>query len=193
MRVGTAILLPLLALFGFGFFLAFSFNLSRELIETRNQLTGLQTEKQALEAKYQALIVETNRLTGQVSGLTSENEDLRRRIDTLEVERVSLTHEIETLQGQLALAQKANSLFAWLVSGPAERSPLALLVIVPMLPLSLGTAYVIGHHKGRRPPVRPANRLEPSSATFQGLLTREEFHIIAQYRKLRPQAGSGTS
>ena len=180
MRVGTAIFLLFLALFGFGYFLAHSVNLSQELDETRQQLARLQQESRALEAQYRILLEERNRLTGQVTGLTGENENLRRRIDTLETERVALSRQIESLEGQVVLAQRANGLFGWLVS---DHGPLALL-IVPALPLSLGAAYVMAHRKA----ANPSSRLPTNPATFRALLTREEMYLLRQHRRSQTRA-----
>jgi len=184
MRVGTAIFLGLLALFGFGFFLAHSFNLSQELTEARAQLARLQAESQMLEAQYQALLEEKNRLTDQVSGLAGENGDLRRQVHTLEAERLSLTRQIQTLQAKLGLAARANPLLAWLVFGAPGRG-IAALLVVPMVPLSLGVAYILTHGRAANSPSGSTNGRDSNHTTIRALLTREEFHLIARHRRSR--------
>lgn len=184
MRVGAAILLPLLALFGFGFSLAYSFNLSRELTESRTQFAQLQAERQSLEAQYQALLQENNRLTGQVSSLSGENQSLRRQVNTLATQRLLLANQVEVLQGKLDLAKKANQLLTWLGPAPNQPGSLALLV-VPMLPLSLGVAYLLSHRKATHSVARSLVAQGQVPAAFPALLTREEFHILSQYRRTR--------
>lgn len=186
MRVGTAFLLPLLALFGFGFFLAYSFTLSRELSESRTQFAQLQAERQILDAQYQALLQEKNRLTGQVSNLSGENESLRRQVNTLATQGLLLSNQVESLQGQLDLAKRLNPLLAWLIPVPSQPGALAFL-IVPMVPLSLGAAYIITRRKAINPLKRPAKRWELDPTICQALLTREEFHIILMYRRFRSE------
>ena len=180
MRIGSILFLLLLALFGFGFLLSHSITLNQELTDAQDQLAHLQTQQQALEVQYQALLEERNRLTSQVSSLTADNENLRTRVSTLEAERQSLTEQIETLQKQLNLAQRANPILNWLVSAHVERLTAALLV-VPILPLSLGAVYIMTYPKGAHF-LAPTNNVTPGKAKYRATLTREELQWIARRR-----------
>jgi hypothetical protein len=179
--LGNTIFLLLVALFGFGFLLAYSFNLMKELTDTKGQLTQMQAEMQALQIQYQTAVDEKNKLTEQVSGLISENTALQIRVRTLEAEHQALTGNIEALQMQLDLVEKAHPLLAWLVSTSQGHITTALLV-VPVVPLSLAAMYIMVHPKTTNPYI-PANRLEKGQTTIRTALTREEFHLIAQYRR----------
>jgi|KBSSwiStaDraftv2_1062776.scaffolds.fasta_scaffold905784_2 hypothetical protein len=183
MRFGSIILLPLLALIGFGFFLAYSINLSSELIETRAHLAQVQAERQALEAQYQALVEEKNHLTVQLSGLAGENTDLRLRLGTLESERQTLSSQVETMQAQLNHAQRTNLLLSGLFSSSVGR--LAATLVVPIIPLSLGAVYAITRPKGARKPTLPRSLSTEPHTKIQATLTREEFHLITQRRRSR--------
>ena len=179
--------LLLIALFGFGFLMDHSINLSRELTEARDQLTRMQSEMQSLQAQYQAILGERNQLTEQVSRLTNENSALQARIQSLDSERLALSAQIEILQNQLNLAKKANPLLARLIAFP-KRGLAAALILVPMLPLSLGAVYVMTHPKKTDRPVTQADRTA-GQESFQATLTREELHFIA--RRRRSHSGRG--
>lgn len=182
MRVGNVVLFILLALTGFGFCLAYSINLSRELTDTRALLSQVQAERQALEAKYQALAEEKNRLASQVSDLSGKNVNLRQRVEDLKSERLLLTNQLDGLQKQLALVQKANPLLTWLLSLPAGHVAVAALM-VPVVPLSLGAIYVMSHAKNIRFDGTQRKHGQAGLVKFHGDLTRDELHLIAQHRR----------
>ena len=179
MRFGDALLLLLLALIGFGFLLSHSLNLNQELTEARYQLAQTQSELRAVEAQVQALMEEKNRLTAQVAGLAGDNTALQARLDTLESDRLILRAQIETLQAQVAFVESTSPLLGWLAASPGGR--VAILLLVPALPLSFGLAYRLAHRQATQP-----NTVPPAAhSTFQATLTREELHQLAQLRRAR--------
>ena len=181
MRIGTVLLLLLLALFGSGFLLDRSLNLTEDLTATQEQLAQLQAQQRTIEAQYQALLTENDRLTQQVSGLTVENEDLRTRLEAMQGQRKELNDQIALLQNQLDVAQAANHVLDPLTNASAGRIALGLL-IVPILPLSLGAAYIMTHPKVTHVAKQPKARTDDHE-TFQAAVTREELHMISQRRR----------
>ena len=180
MRIlGSVMFVLLLALFGFGFSLAYTVSLSRQLTEMQTQLANLQGELQAVRVQYAMLLEERNQLAAQAAGLSSENAALRARIETLESERQSLGGQIQSLQRRLALIAEADSLLGWLNSSFVGR--LAALLVVPVMPLSFGAVYILRHRRITRPQAASTK----SSAPFQAALTREEFHELGRLRKSR--------
>lgn len=184
----NTVFLLLVALFGFGFLLSHSINLTMELTKTKNQLERVQSDMQMLKAQYGALVEAKNQLTEQVARLISENNGLRIKGETLEAERLALTSQIETLQRQLDFVEKANPILAWLVS--ARVRSVAALLVVPVVPLSFGAVYMITHQKANKPTVASKKGRRESQPTFQAALTREELHFIAQHRRSRQSPGS---
>jgi cell division protein FtsB len=174
MRFSNIVLLLLITLVGFGFLLSHTINLQEELTQTRSQLARM-------EAELQALIEEKALLTGQVSGLSNENDGLRARVEALEAERLALTDQIDILQRKLALVEVANPILIWPLSTSVGR--VAALVGLPMVPLSLGAAYVMNYKRATQLPAIRRCGTGRTQTTFQGALTREEFHLIALRRR----------
>jgi len=172
--LGNTIFLLLAALFGFGFLLAYSLNITKELTETRAQLTRIQIQ-------YQAMVDEKNRMAEQVSGLTGENTTLQSRVEAQEAERHALTSQIETLEMQLDIIEKANPFLAWLVTTSKGRVA-ATLLVVPIAPLSLAAMYRMFYPKATNLPTL-VNSHQRGGATIQASLTRDELHLIAQRRR----------
>jgi hypothetical protein len=183
MSVGNFILLTLLALIGLRYCLAYNIGLSQELIETRRQLLQVQAERQALDAQYQSLMEEKNQLADQVSGMTNENEELRVQMKTLKDEQQVLNSQIEDLQKELKLIHKANPILAWFFAGPIEK--VVAILLLPILPLSLGAAYIMTHAKEIRGTGATVSYSGQRQTTFQVGVTREELHLIALHRRSR--------
>ena len=181
MRFSNIVLLLLITLVAFGFLLSHSINLNAQLTQTRVQLAQTQAEIQALNNKYQALIWEKNHLTEQASRLSSDNASLQTRVETLEAERLALTGQIEELQSKLALIEAAHPILTWLVSDPMGR--VLAMIVMPIVPLSLGTVYVMVNKKSTNLPVSRRNGSGGRQTTIQAALTRDEFHLIAMRRK----------
>jgi septal ring factor EnvC (AmiA/AmiB activator) len=181
MKIGTVILLLLLSLFGSGFLLNQTMHLTDQLNTNHEQLAQLQLEKQTLEVQYQALLADRNQLAQSVERLSAENTDLYMKLDSLEAERNEINARIDVLQNELDDARAANPLLAELANVSSGRMALALLV-VPILPLSISTLYMIIRQKNTHTSVRITNpRIDPES--IQTALTREELHLIAQRRR----------
>jgi len=187
--LANTVFLLIVALFGLGFLLDHSINLSRELTETRAQLTRMQAEVQSLQAQYQAILNEKNQLYGQVSKLANENSALQARVQTLDSERQALDAQITVLQRQVYLIQNASPWLAWLVSIPKGHLMTAL-IFVPVLPLSLGAVYVVTHSRNTSPRFHLLNRTGTPHDQIQATLTREEVRFLARHR--RAQLGGGT-
>jgi hypothetical protein len=183
MRFSNIVLLLLITLVAFGFLLSHSINLNEQLTQTRDQLAQAEADVQRLEGQYQAIVQEKNQLAGQVSGLNNINEGLQARVETFEAERLALTAQIEELQNKLALMEAAHPILTWLLSSPTGR--VIAMVVLPLVPLSLGTVYVIANKKVTNLPTSQRSGSGGSQITFQATLTREEFHLIAMRRRSR--------
>lgn len=181
MRTGNVILLILLVLIGFGFLLYYSIDLTRELAQTRNDLAQMQAAMQSLEAQYQALLEENERLNGQVAGLTEQNVALQSQLRTLEDQTDALDEQVQVLQAKLALMEQAHPILAWLASSSPYR--LAALFVMPMVPITFGVVYVAAHRKTAGPGAAPATRGAGSQPAVHAALTPEEFQLIMQRRR----------
>lgn len=183
MKIGTVILVLLLALFGSGFLLSQTMHLTEELNANQEQLARLQLEKQSLEAQYQALLNERNQLAQRATGLSVENEELHSQLDAMQTERRNLNDQIATLQNQLQVVQRSNRLVTGLANALTGHIALAILIL-PSLPLSMGAVYVMTHPKKTKPDARQTYSSR-HQGTIQATLTRDELHQIAQQRRLK--------
>ena len=181
MRFSDIVLLLLITLVAFGFLLSHSINLNEQLTQTRVQLAETQAAMQELNNKYQIIAWEKAHLTEQVSGLRIDNVNLQARVETLEAERLTLTAQMEELQSKLALIEAATPTLVWLVSNPMG---LALAwIVIPIVPISLGTVFVMTHKKPTNATASHGNGKRGSQTTIQAVLTRDEFHLVAMRRK----------
>jgi hypothetical protein len=176
----NVIVLPLLALIGFGFCLAFNMNLTKELMETREQLARAQSERQTLEAQYLRLVQANNDLSAQISARSAENAGLQRQLETIKTERRMLSEQVTTLQNQMALFRRANPLLDSFVSSPVKK--LAAVLLLPVVPISLGAIYVRKHTK-RAGGVAKRKMSTNDLDTYQVALTREELNWIERQRR----------
>ena len=182
--IGNIIMVQLMALFGCGFLVAYSLNITQELTETKEQLAQTQMELRTLEAQYQAVIEEKKQLKEQIMELTSENTDLLAKVESLEVEKQILSDKIFTIQNKLEILEKNNPVLTWLASSPAKY--FTVLFVLPIVPISFGTAYVISYQKKKKAfQAHRMNNQRENQSTVLTKLTRDEFHIIAQYRRYR--------
>lgn len=174
MRTGNVILLLLLVLIGFGALLYYSIDLTLELAATRDQLLQVQTAMQTLEAQIQDLAAENERLTAENTNLAGANASLLAQLTAVESERLALKEQVNSLQAQLAIMEKAHPFLAWLASTSVYR--LAILFVLPAVPITFGVVYAVNH---KRIGVRGS-----SSSVIQTALTEEEFQLIVQRRKM---------
>ena len=179
--LGSVLFLLFLAIFGFGFSLSHSFNLTKELATTRQQINALQAEKQDLQSHYQNLELENKRLATQLQEQRGENADQQAQLERLETERAALARQIEMYQNRLAALEKVHPLLTWLNNSSAGR--FASLIVLPSLPLSLGAIYIF---KSRKRTASQPQRSSISPVRHHKqlvVLTLEECHMLAQLRR----------
>jgi hypothetical protein len=174
MRTGNVFLLLLLVLIGFGALLYYSIDLTLELAATRDQLAQVQSAMQTLEVQHQTLAYENERLSAENANLAGANASLLAQLTAVENDRLALEEQVNTLQAQLAVMEKAHPFLAWLASSSAYR--FAALFVLPAVPITFGVVYVVNHKR--------IGAQGSSVSVIHTALTAEEFNLIVQRRKL---------
>jgi cell division protein FtsB len=180
---GIVFLLLLLSLIGFGFLASYSYQLYQRMEVKDAQLESLQADLDAMEAQYQAAIAERDRLSQQNSDLNAQNLDLLNQLRALKTERETLLGQIKTLQMRVTLIEKTNSLLGWLE--PRSARYLVALLAVPLIPVSWRAFHVMTRHNDPRPTAALPKEAAHCPNMFLAALTRDEFHLLAQYRRSR--------
>ena len=169
------VFLFLLVVIGFGFLLSDRIHIGNDLDVARDQLAGTKEILSQREIENEALKLENERLVAQINALTSENQGLRAQINTLVNERVVLLSQQKAAQSNFSLVAQENLLLEWFTSTP-WRPLVAALLFLPVLPLSVGAAYIVTRRKATIPSPEQSNGLIDFSL--------EEYRLIVQRRKI---------
>ncbi len=179
---GAVFLLLVLSLIGFGFLASYSYQLYQRVEEKDAQLESLQADVEALDAQYQAAIAERDRLNQQVSDLHAQNLDLLNQLQVLKNERKTLLSQNKNLQMRVTFMEKANPFLGW--PGARPVGALAALLVVPLIPVSWRAVHVMARRNAPHTMAAlPEGAHRPGM--FLAALTRDEFHLLARYRRSR--------
>lgn len=136
MRVGTALLIMLFILVGFGYLLSNNIQVTGELADSRNQVIQLKKEIGILQAQYNSVYTENAQLKYRVSRLEEENILFMEQVQDLKAENASLKARFDHLWNTKGHPKSSLSFLTNIMMLISDS--LTFVLFIPILPLSIG-------------------------------------------------------
>lgn len=187
MKIGTFLVILLLALVGLGFLLNDSFYTHSELSTANDTIVSLQTEVDQLKEQKAQQEKDLQILSNQNKSLQTQNQDLQSRNSTLELQVQSLFTEANRLQTENARLQQISAQSTCEAISPSDQtltrfiSPnnpsshgQALGLLVPMLLAGSGVVVYGLYHYDRK-------RAHPG--TYVVRISQHELDLLIRHRR----------
>ena len=187
MKIGTFLIILLLALVSLGFLINDNFHIQLELTEANKIIASLQTELGQINKQMAQQSNDLQVLSAEKDSLQAHNKDLQNRIGELESRIQSLSNETNRLRVENArLQQKVTQ------SNPKTESAVKLANIGPTLPQKLSSRglalslffplLLIGSGVATYG-MRRYNRKQTHSKIYTVRISQHELYLLIRHRR----------